>query len=333
MTTAEGCTGGDQHTVTVYPAASPAIVGPDALCPGRTSELDCGAGFSEYQWSPGGEKTRFIEISPAVTTEYTCEVITADGCRGEDSHRVDVFEAANPTIVGPQALCNGSSAELDCGAGFKDYEWSPGGERTRAIEINPTSSTTYTCTATTWDGCEGSDSHGVEVMEAPIPTIDGPTDVCDGEVFTLDAGGGYSSYLWSPRGETTRQITTSLHGTTTFGVTVSYSNSCEGSDNHTVTVHPNPTPTITGPDQIDLGQSAVLDAGAGYSAYLWSPGGESTRQITVSPEVTTTYTVTVDNSSGCEGQDDHTLTVNTGGEIFSDGFDSGDTSAWSSVTG
>ena len=38
----------------------------------------------------------------------------------------------------------------------------------------------------------------------PCPTItaDPGTEVCDGQAVTLDAGAGYTTYLWSPGGET-----------------------------------------------------------------------------------------------------------------------------------
>ncbi len=225
-------------------------------------------------------------------------------------------------------MCPGDTAELDCGEGFKVYKWSPGGETTRVITVNPTTTTLYSCIATTFDGCEGSDTHNLMVYQQPSPTITGPSDVCNGESFTLDAGAGYSSYLWTPKGETTRQISATLSASSTFGVTVTNGYNCEGVDEHSVTVHSNPSPTIAGPDEIYLGQHATLDAGAGYSSYLWTPGSETTRQIEVSPTQTTVYSVEVTNSSACGGSDEHTLTVIEDAEIFSDGFETGDTSAW-----
>lgn len=62
-----------------------------------------------------------------------------------------------------------------------------------------------------------------------------------------------------------------------------------------------PVVTILGPHSICISGSATLDAGAGYLSYLWFPGGETTRTITVSPSVETEYSVTVSNSFGCSG--------------------------------
>ncbi|RLE28952.1 MAG: hypothetical protein DRJ61_15480 [Acidobacteria bacterium] len=71
------------------------------------------------------------------------------------------------------------------------------------------------------------------------------------------------------------------------------------------------SPAISGPSAMCSAGSVTLDAGAGYSSYLWSPGGEITSQITVSPASTTAYSVAVTDGAGCTGLDDHTVTVVT----------------------
>ena len=243
----EGCDGTDDHTVTVETNPAPTITGPTSTCAGEAVVLDAGAGYEEYLWSPGGQTTRTITVNPSTTTDYRVDVTTSHGCLGNDSHTVTVYPAAHPSISGPQGMCPGTTAELDCGAGFMEYLWSPGGETTRFIEISPQTSTTYTCTVVTFDGCEGSDNHSVEVPEAPAPRISGPRDVCIRERFDLDAGSGFASYLWTPGGQTTRQITVELDESTAFGVTVTDNNGCEGWDGRSVAVHPEGGPRSPGP--------------------------------------------------------------------------------------
>jgi gliding motility-associated-like protein len=50
---------------------------------------------------------------------------------------------------------------------------------------------------------------------------------------------------------------------------------------------------ISGNDSICVGQSTTLSAPSGSANYLWSPGNQTTQNITVSPTVTTVYTVTL----------------------------------------
>jgi hypothetical protein len=95
---------------------------------------------------------------------------------------------------------------------------------------------------------------------------------------TLDAGGGYASYLWST-GATSQKIT--LRDTGTVTVTVRDANGCGGSS-LPVTVRRNqpPQPVISAVKHaICPGENLTLDAGS-YSRYRWS-GGQITPTITV----------------------------------------------------
>jgi len=88
-----------------------------------------------------------------------------------------------------------------------------------------------------------------------------------------------------------------------------------------------------GPDQsICLGDSATVGtpALAGHS-YSWSPGGQTTAQITVSPAVTTTYTVTATTACG-SAMDSATVTVDDGSTPagLSDDFE-GDNTDWTAT--
>jgi hypothetical protein len=74
-----------------------------------------------------------------------------------------------------------------------------------------------------------------------------------------------------------------------------------GADNgEDIVIKPLPTPQITpaGPVKICPGDQMTLDAGSGYSSYLWSTGASS-RTISVSQPGN--YTVTVTTEDGCPG--------------------------------
>ena len=72
-----------------------------------------------------------------------------------------------------------------------------------------------------------------------------------------------------------------------------------------------PTVTIVGNTQIYQGETTVLIA-TGADSYVWSTG-ETTAMITISPDVTTTYTV-VGTRNGCEGAAEVTINVTVGVE-------------------
>src|SRR5258707_10790189 len=70
-------------------------------------------------------------------------------------------------------------------------------------------------------------------------TMSGPVTFCQGGSVTLDAGAGFSGYLWS-NGDITQTITVSADGT--FTVRVTDGNSCQSLASAPVTVTVNPLP-------------------------------------------------------------------------------------------
>lgn len=90
-----------------------------------------------------------------------------------------------------------------------------------------------------------------------------------------------------------RVIATSDNGTPNDGM----DDCSETSEAATLTVNPLPKVEITGTDNYCYnGIGVELDAGAGHSSYLWSPGGATTQTISATEG---SYTVQVTNEFGC----------------------------------
>jgi serine protease AprX len=215
--------------------------------------------------------------------------------------------ASPPTASasGTATICQGMSTPLS-GSGGANCFWSPPTGLDHANSCTPTASptatTVYTLTVTDAGGCPSTNNSQVTVTVPPPPVVtpSGPTTFCQGGSVTLDAGTGYTSYLWSPGGQTTQTITVSSSGS--YSVTTTDASGCVGTSagvSVTVLSSPNPSISANGPTTFCTGGSVVLDAGAGYSAYLWSPGGETTRTITAT--ASGSYSVTVTSLTGCPG--------------------------------
>ncbi|MBN2506720.1 MAG: immunoglobulin domain-containing protein [Verrucomicrobia bacterium] len=143
------------------------------------------------------------------------------------------------------------------------------------------------------------------VTVAPLPGVSVDDHViCSGESVTLvlETEMTDASYLWSPGGETTRDITVSPMETTVYEVVVTDNLSgLHNSASATVTVNPSPVVTVNSEYGCpDLPVTLTATHNVANPRFLWAPGGETTPSITFVPTETATYTVTVtDQDTGC----------------------------------
>ncbi len=134
--------------------------------------------------------------------------------------------------------------------------------------------------------------------------------ICPGNTITLTADAdSEGTLLWST-GATSSAIT--VNEANTYGVTLTTEQGCTETDEITITVKK--VTVNAGADQtICLGQTAELmavrgEAEDGKEDYEWSTG-QTGANIEVTPTQTTTYTVTMTSSTGCEVMDQVTVFV------------------------
>ncbi len=135
-------------------------------------------------------------------------------------------------------------------------------------------------------------------------TINSPT-ICPGQTVTLTASGA-TSYTWNT-GATTNTINVSPSSTSVYSVN-GISSLCSGSKTTTVTVSPSPTISVANAT-ICSGNSATLSA-TGATSYTWLPGGQTTTSISITPTITTTYTITGSNGA-CSNTTTANVSVNS----------------------
>jgi hypothetical protein len=316
------CTNTASVTVTVNPLPVITITTVPSnatICSGNTVSLTAAAGANmSYVWSTG-ETTAMIDTilynNGSVPVSVTYSVIatnTITGCTATATTTVTVNPLPIASITPAEtSICLGKSTDLTANGG-ESYIWT-GGSTNTSITVSPVTNTTYYVTATNSYGCTATASATVTVNPLPEVTITSDeTDnaICYGEDIVLTADGG-ESYSWNG-GSTDASITVSPLVTTTYSVTATNSFGCTNTASITVTVNPLPDYTVTPTSQvICFGQSATFTASGSYN-FLWSPGGETTNSITVSPEVGPhTYTVMATNAvTGCQKETTVSLTVN-----------------------
>jgi gliding motility-associated-like protein len=291
-----GCSGTDSVLVTVEEAVSANAGNDVAICEG-TSTILIATGGTDYLWNTG-ETTASIQVNPNTTTVYT--VTVSNGTQSDiDSVVVTVNETPTADAGIDVTINQGENAVLAAAEGGDSYLWSTG-STSQSITVNPNATTIYSVTVSK-NLCSSYDSVLVTVIESDSDELiaDAGRDVsiCEGINVTLTATGG-TDYLWNT-GETTASIQVNPEITTTYTVRVT-----EGleTDTDSVDVIVKDLPNANAGNDVSIlqGESVTLTASGGTS-YLWSNGSTS-QNITVSPNITTNFIVTV-SENGCSTSD------------------------------
>ncbi len=159
---------------------------------------------------------------------------------------------------------------------------------------------TYTVQVIGNDGCVQHDT--IIVTENGIPLVDIGNDqgICDGNTLTLDAGAGWSSYLWSD-GSTAQTLEVSTTGT--YQITVTDNIGCEGFDVINVGTADSPIASFT--SENDGNTVNITDNSQGTGTYYWDFDSDGIIDDTTEGDVSHryelagTYSVTLKIENEC----------------------------------
>ncbi len=218
-----------------------------------------------------------------------------------------------PTVsVNSTSICAGQSVTLTAtpSTAGGTYLWS-NGATTPTITVTPNATTSYSVTYSNNGAASGSGT----VTVNPLPTINGGQDqtVCQGALVTLSGTGG-ASYTWD--NGISNGVAFVATATTTYTVTGTNANGCQGTDQVTVTVNAAPTVNAINNQTLCAGAnaSAVTFSGTAGATYAWvnsnpsiglsasgsgNIAGFTASNATANP-ITATITVTP-SQAGCIG--------------------------------
>jgi gliding motility-associated-like protein len=312
ITDANGCysPASDTMVVNVNPLPSKPVIttgGPTTFCEGD-SVLLTSSDAPIYAWS-NGESTRNIYIKESGS--YTVNVTDTNGCTSLESDPVHITTITGPakpdiTVTGNTEFCEGDNAILTSSDG-ESYIWS-NGETTKAITVESAGS--YHVRTQDSYGCYSlpSDNVIIQVNSLPKkPVIKGDSEYCAGETATLMSDSPAHSYIWS-NGDTSATIKVTAGN---YSLIVLNEYNCQSIQSDTITVTELPSPekpviTADGPTTIWEGDDVALESSQEVT-YLWSPGGETTREIIVN--TSGSFTVIVGDENGCLSIPSDTVTV------------------------
>ncbi|MDZ4844335.1 MAG: DUF2341 domain-containing protein [Chitinophagales bacterium] len=330
-----GCINSITKSVIVNPNPTAAFVATE-VCEGTATEFtnlsSVASGALTYEWD-FGDSFNSVDEDPTHTYadggdyDVVLEVRSDAGCTDTKSRTVSVFTKPDVSFTS-NTVCDGGTVN------FTNNTTVPGGnalfnvwnfgDGTNSFDDNPShlyaSYGTYSVKlfVQSEEGCSDSLLQAVIVFRHPnvLITHNGPLAFCDGGDVTLAALAfpitNTYTYSWST-GETDSSIVITTSGT--FCVTVTDQNGCVDDTCEAVTVWTLPVVTATADvNSISKGYFAQLVATGGVT-YQWSADPPDATLVpnaqspTVSPVVTTTYTVTATDANGCTGTATVTITV------------------------
>ncbi|MBU0486328.1 MAG: hypothetical protein KKA07_08210, partial [Bacteroidetes bacterium] len=205
------------------------------------------------------------------------------------------FSSFSSVVLGEDTvLCPNDSLVLDAGP-FKDsYLWNDGSTGQYLTVHTPGK-----YWVDVYNGnCKVTDT--INVTYATFPDIDLGDDslICNGDSYTLDAGAGWTSYLWSDS-TTGQSITVDTNGI--YWVVVTNLWYCASRDSIEFKLSPDIQVALGNP-YICAGESVEITA-TGASSYQWTPGtGLSTTvgpTVVATPLVTTIYSIIGSDLQNC----------------------------------
>ena len=262
------------------------------ICDSIPESISAGDFNADFFWLPNGETTADI----LVTSPGSYSVTASNGCGDFVDSTVAInVHTPNVNLGNDTHICIGDTLQLgNLSMGAYEpasYTWSTG-EVSQLIEI--TQANTYTLTLSN-DCGTAIDNIIVETVDTPLINLGNDTTICLGDPFFLSTTTSvYNTYLWST-GESSTSITVYDAGQYSLSVT----NACGTySDSLLLATHEN---TFAFPfDTLWLHMADSIDAGSGYTTYLWW-NGSTTQSIAANDSGL--HWVEVTDSMGCNGSD------------------------------
>lgn len=289
VTDNNGCVATASLSTTIFPLPVLSLNTEADFCAGSAVTLDAGAGFSAYQWLPGGQATQTISVATPGAVQLN--VTDANGCIASTSVAVTENPVPVPQISGVAGFCVGNTTTLSAPGGWTNYTWTGGASNTDLVVSSPGS---YGLTVTDALGCNGSAQITVDAWNNPAPVISAPTAVCPGGNALLDAGGPYATYAWTGGSS---NATLAINAGGTYSLTVTDANGCTGTTQTTLTEFVVTPPNIPALFSVCEGETQLVDPGNTYTNYLWSDFSDLS---TLTVDAAGAYGLTVTDANGCQ---------------------------------
>jgi gliding motility-associated-like protein len=328
VTDANGCSNSATTTVVINGTITVNAGSNSPVCENTAINLNAG-GAANYSWTgPSGfssavQNPSLNNATPAMSGTYSVTGTDANGCSGSATVTIVVNPLPLPSAGNNGPLCAGTVLNLTS-TGGGTYSWT-GPNSFSSTSQNPSlsgstiaASGIYTVTVTSAANCTATATTTVTVNPMPVPVSGSNSPVCNNGTINLTAGGG-TTYAWSgPAGFASAlqnpaitNANTTMNGV--YTVTVTATGGCSLTSTVSVSVYPALTVTANQDITVCAGTavnlSSIPSGGNGIYVFAWTPGNIPSANATVTPTVSTTYTISV-TSCGQTATDNVIVTVN-----------------------
>jgi hypothetical protein len=289
-------------------SASVIVTEPDALIADAiATPILCNGDESTVTVSVTGGTAPYSGIGTftANAGNQTYTITDDNGCTTSALVNITEPDALTADAIATPILCNGDESTVTVSATGGTTPYS-------GIGTFTANAGNQTYTITDDNGCTTSALVNITEPDAlSLNIVASDTVICLGNSSTLIANGnggtGILTYEWVA-GPTSNSYNVSPTSTSTFTVNLTDENLCSQTESVDVTVNSLPVLSVVTSDTlICVGETATLTA-SGASSYSWNTG-ETTLSITISPTLTTLFTVTGIDTNGCSNSSAFTQEV------------------------
>ncbi len=307
VTNGNGCVDTESQLITVNPLPTVSLPSFSDVCENSAATslsggVPAGGTYSGIGVSNGNFDPTLVGVG---TSTIFYSVTDNNGCSNVDSSTITVNAIPTISISNDTSICVGESVTLSANGGT-NYTWS-NNVTSPSITVSPTINTTYSVTVSDGNSCTSTANVIVTVNPTPNFTLSNDTAICVGNNVILRTGNAVNTnYVWS-NNSVGNVISVSPTATTDYIVTGTNSFGCDLTDTVTVTVNFGNPINIGADTLLNFGDSAVFDAGAGFTSYLWSDAS-SAQSLTVFYDASKagqseTIGVTAINNNSCPSVD------------------------------
>lgn len=270
----------DSIIVEVAPALTNFSLGNDtSVCVNDSLVLRPFGKYDQYLWQDGTSKDSLV-----VKNAGRFNVTVTDSCGNTKSDTVEVSVKLSLALDlgGIRSICPSDSVMIVPPPGFQKYEWTPDYNLIASSDgtaiFYPASDTVYKLVVHDNSTCSGSAQLPIRIFPKTNVYAGNDTTVCPGEYVLFTATSNFTSYKWT-NGETSAVI--DVRSTGKYIVQVTDDNGCYSSDTVQLSNYQKKEVDISGVNVLCKGQNLTLDAGTGFTSYLWQDGTTTQKYIVI----------------------------------------------------